>query len=474
VGLGFIDTKGQKTKNKDKKMEKIELVAPAGGINQLKAAIAAGADGIYLGYEGYNARSYAQNFNLDELKFAVSYSHSKNVKAYLTFNTIIKEKELSEVINLISNILLNIDFDGIIIQDLALLKIIKNIKPDIPVHASTQMNIHNSLSLEFLKKIGIERTILAREMTFEEMSLITKKDIMDIEIFCHGSQCYSYSGQCYFSSFVGGKRSGNRGTCPQPCRMKYEFIAENEKLKGNQSSGYLLSKCDLILLHRLPEIINAGVRALKIEGRMKTPEYVGVVTKIYRNYIDLYYKNPSNYVVAEDDLYKIRQIFSRDMNEGYFLEQYTKNIISFTKSGSTGNFFGRILKIESNDNNKKNNNRNNKNKNNDDKNNKGSKFIYVKSNIQLSKNDILEVWTKKGNERIVVKDFSIIEDMEDLKSNKKAKNKNKNETKKDNKKLYKIKVPKKCYLGINDRIFKYFDYKLDREAKSLYEYEAKI
>ena len=127
----------------------------------------------------------------------------------------------------------------------------------------------------------------------------------------------------------------------------------------------------------------------------KRQEYVGVVTKIYRNYIDLYYKNPSNYVVAEDDLYKIRQIFSRDMNEGYFLEQYTKNIISFTKSGSTGNFFGRILKIESNDNNKKNNNRNNKNKNNDDKNNKGSKFIYVKSNIQLSKNDILEVWTKK-------------------------------------------------------------------------------
>jgi len=466
VDLDFIDTKGPKTKNKDKKMKKIELVAPAGGINQLKAAIAAGADGIYLGYEGYNARSYAQNFNLDELKFAVSYSHSKNVKAYLTFNTIIKEKELSEVINLVSNILLNINFDGIIIQDLALLKIIKTIKPDISVHASTQMNIHNSLSLEFLKKIGIERAILAREMTFKEISLITKKDIMDIEIFCHGSQCYSYSGQCYFSSFVGGKRSGNRGTCPQPCRMKYEFVGGTEKIKVNQSSGYLISKCDLILLHHLPEIINVGVKALKIEGRMKTPEYVGIVTKIYRNYIDLYYKNPSNYVVTKDDLYKIKQIFSRDMNEGYFLEPYPKNIISFAKSGSTGNFFGRILKIES-DNGKNENNKNNKNKN-----DKGNKFIYIKSSTRLSKNDILEVWTRKGNEKIAVKDFSIIEDSGDSKSIKEAKNKNK--AKKDNKKLYKIKIPQKCYLGINDRVFKYLDYKLDREAKSLYEYEAKI
>ena len=448
-----------------KDIKKIELVAPAGNWNQLKAAIKAGANAVYLAYKKYGARAYVENFDIDNLKKATYFAHLNNIKVYLAVNTLIKEKELNEFLDFIYKIVTEINIDSLIVQDFAVVKIIKEIYPKIALHASTQLNIHNSTSLQFLKDFNFKRAILAREMTLSELKKITLKNIMDIEIFCHGSQCYSYSGQCYFSSFT-GQRSGNRGTCPQPCRMKYELIKEKSKeeiinvinnnnyvnvnnyqnknnnfnkLKNKKfeitNELYFLSKSDLITIFYLPEIINLGIKALKIEGRMKTPEYVGIVTKIYRKYIDLYYENPKNFFIDDNDIYKLKQIFSREISEGYLNNKFPENIISIKKSGNVGTYFGRIIKIDF-----------------EVFKNKSYKVIYIKSSYNLFKNDVLEFWTKKGNERIVINEYKI-------------------DSKDNNKYIYKISINKNIDVNLNDRVFKYFDYELDKEAKSLYLYD---
>jgi collagenase-like PrtC family protease len=427
-----------------KEMDKLELVSPAGSFDQLRAAVYGGADAVYLAYEKYGARASAENFNLNGLENAVKFAHSKSIKVYLALNTLIKEKELNELIDFVFHLFKKINFNGIIVQDFAVKKIIKEIFPEIPVHASTQLNIHNSCSLDFLKKAGFKRVVLAREMTLDEITKIASKNILDIEIFGHGSQCYSYSGQCYFSSFV-GDRSGNRGRCPQPCRMKYNLVYDegNESQLKNQAGKfkdssktiedyYFLSKSDLITIFHIPEIIMAGVNAIKLEGRMKTPEYVAIITKIYRKYIDLYYSNPAEFKVDESDTYKLKQIFAREINEGYLKEKFPENIISLKKSGSVGSSFGRILRIESEKSSEKN-----------------LTHIYIRSGLELNKKDILEVWTKKGNIRIEVDVFESTEDKSD-------------------KKLYKIQISNKLSLNLSDRVFKYFDYELDKEAKSIY------
>ncbi|MDD5600980.1 MAG: U32 family peptidase, partial [Actinomycetota bacterium] len=187
----------------------------------------------------------------------------------------------------------------------------------------TQLNIHNIYSLKLKKRLGFKRAILAKEMTLEEIKNLCKKKLTEIEIFAHGSQCYSYSGSCYFSSFISGK-SGNRGKCLQPCRMKYKLLEEkNGKYKyitGKES--YILSKNDLCLLDFIPALVDAGVDAIKIEGRMKSAEYTGIVTKIYRKYIDLYYNNPAGYRVDDYDIYKLAGVYSRDMGAGYMEHKY--------------------------------------------------------------------------------------------------------------------------------------------------------
>ena len=408
-------------------MNKIELVVPAGGYEQMKSAVLAGADSIYAGFDKYSARAYADNFNLKNLEKASIFCHSNDVKLYLALNTIIKEDELYDLIDFIDEITDKIEIDAFIIQDLALLKIIHNLAPKIPVHASTQMNTHNSFSAEFLKNLGVKRIILAREMTIREIAEIVRRNIADIEIFCHGSQCYSYSGQCYFSSSV-GQRSGNRGTCPQPCRMRYRLI-DKENSRNIDQEGFFLSKCDLSLIEKLPEIINAGIRALKIEGRMKTPEYVAIVTSIYRKYIDIFYDG-IDYTVDNEDIQKLKQVFSRKLNWGYFYEKYPKNIISDKKSGSTGNLFGRISGLEIG---------------------KDKKVMIIDSEMNLKKDDILEIWTKKGNERIRIKNFI----------RKIGKNKNIKKAK------YKIETDKKIFFAIGDRVFRYFDKSLDEEIEEI-------
>jgi len=328
-------------------IKKIELAAPAGGWEQFIAALNSGADSIYLGYKQFGARAYADNFDLNQLINAAAIAHKRSVKIYLTLNTILKDDEIPGMIHFL-NKYLSVCRDGIIIQDFGLYKIVSDLyRGIVPVHASTQMNIHNHRSLRLLKKVGFKRVVLAREMTLDEIKKAKENIDIDIEVFGHGSQCYCYSGNCYFSSFVGG-RSGNRGRCSQPCRMKF-MLASKEGDSFNyltDSPSYLLSKNDLCTLNILPEIIRSGVTALKIEGRMKSPEYVAIVIKIYRKYIDQYYNDPENYQVKEDDMYKLTQIFSRKLGGGYFNECFPQDIITAAKSGSIGNLMGRIFKIE--------------------------------------------------------------------------------------------------------------------------------
>lgn len=435
-----------------KLIKKIELVSPAGNWDSLIASINAGADAVYLGYNKYSARAYADNFDLKMLKKAVNTAHDYGVKVYIALNTLIKDSEIKDVL-LFLNEYLSFCNDGIILQDLGLFYLIKSLFlkeiPDIRIHASTQLNIHNLKSVEFLKELDFKRVILAREMTLEEIKNITEKNLLEIEIFAHGACCYSYSGSCYFSSFT-GVRSGNRGRCTQPCRMKYKVF--NSKFKDLFSEElYILSKSDLFTLNLLPKIILSGVNALKIEGRMKTADYVGIITKIYRKYIDLCYKlfstdydfsklqsnnavfsgiasNIYDFKIDNKDLFKIMQVFSRNLYEGYFLDKYPSDIIFLKKSGSTGNFLGRITSVEKNAN---------------------SMIIELKSNWEVNTNDILEIWTKKGNEQVKVNEVVFL-------------------GQKSGKFLYAIRLSKNIRCNLNDRVFKIFDVNLDEEAKSLY------
>ena len=412
-------------------LARLELVSPAGGWGQLKAAVNAGADAVYLGYKKFGARAYAENFELPQLKKAINFAHSNRVRVYLTLNTLLKNREINEVINFL-NEYTQFCSDGIIIQDFGLYKVLNDLFPLLRIHASTQLNTHNLYSAELLKELKFSRVVLAREMTLEEIKGITDKKIIETEIFAHGSQCYSYSGNCYFSSFT-GERSGNRGRCPQPCRMKYSLVTGENNDSGSLSvntEAYLISKSDLCTLEILPQIAALGVDALKIEGRMKSSDYVGIVTKIYRKYIDLYHENPEGYKVDALDKYKVTQIFSRETGTGYFKEKYPREIISRKKSGSVGNFLGRIFKLDFE-----------KNK---------IKYISFKSNWPVNRGDIIEIWTRKGNEQIKISDIELIKE-------------------EAGKKLYKLALNRNVILSKDDRIFKFYDRGLDLEAKKLFE-----
>ncbi len=409
-------------------MKKIELVSPAGNFNQFKSAVNAGADAVYLSYLRYGARAYADNFDLKDLETVTSYASKNNVKCYLTLNTLIKDTEFDEIYDFIYRYF-SFCQDGIIIQDFGIYKLIKDHFSHIPIHASTQLNIHNLSSIKVLKEMHFKRAVLAREMTLNEIMNISKEKILEIEVFGHGSQCYSYSGNCYFSSFV-GSRSGNRGRCSQPCRMHYISGSDNR-----QEKLFYLSKNDICSIEIIPQIIKAGVDALKIEGRMKSPQYTGIVTSIYRKYIDRYYKNPSAYLIDSKDVYKLKQVFSRNMCYGYFKDRFPEDMINIKKSGSVGNFLGKILKIDYEVKNRT----------------EIIKNIYIKSKWDINKKDIIEIWTKKGNERVEISEIH----KEQLKT----------------KNLYKIIVNRESSISINDRVFKHYDKSIEDYSKSLYSYK---
>lgn len=310
---------------------KVELLAPGGSLESLKAAINAGADAVYTGGLMFGAREYADNLDTSQMIEAIRYAHIHGRKIYLTVNTLLKDDEIKE--KLYDYILPFYEYglDAVIVQDFGVMEFIHENFPDLPIHASTQMTIMGEETVTFLKNYGVERIVTPRELSIAEIKDIYTKTNMEIESFVHGALCYCYSGQCFLSSYIGG-RSGNRGKCAQPCRLNYDVIKDSQVLNQGDNK-YVLSPKDICTLNILPDIIEAGVFSLKIEGRMKKTEYTAGITALYRKYIDLYLeKGRKGYKVEKDDLKLAMDLFNRNgFNESYYKIHNGKEMISLKK-----------------------------------------------------------------------------------------------------------------------------------------------
>jgi putative protease len=310
-------------------MNNIEILAPVGNFENLKAAVLAGANAVYLAGKEFGARSFAKNFTKEELAEVVEYCHIRNVSVYITVNTLIKEDEIAKILSYIKYLYL-IDVDAIIIQDIGIASFVKEQFPDFDLHASTQMTAHSLEDVNFLESMGFSRVILSRELSIEEIKNIKENTNVEIEIFVHGALCVSYSGQCLMSSFIGG-RSANRGKCAQPCRKKYELI---DKDNGNVIEiGNLISPKDLSSIEYLEELRSLGFSSLKIEGRMKTKEYVYTVVNAYKTGLN------------QNDL---RKVFNRDFTKGFLFNEKIDNFTTKNSPGNVGYFIGNIKNVVSN------------------------------------------------------------------------------------------------------------------------------
>lgn len=297
----------------------------------MRAAVQNGADSVYLGASSFSARANATNFNNEELFEAIKYAKLRNVKVHLALNTLIKNEEFEDALNLAINAY-NLGADAIIIQDLGLVSYLLKNYPEIPLHASTQMTVHNLKGVKQLEKLGFSRVVLSRELSINDIEYIRNNSNIELEVFIHGALCISYSGQCLLSSMI-GSRSGNRGNCAQPCRLKYDLIDDENNVLD---SGHILSPRDNMGLTYLPELINMGINSLKIEGRMKTPIYVATVTKIYRKYIDFIYKNRDLDTLKQKELIR-KMIYEKNNNTG--LSDYEELLQVFNRGGfETGHF----------------------------------------------------------------------------------------------------------------------------------------
>ena len=319
----------------------IELLSPVGDFECLKAAVQNGADSVYFGADIFSARAFASNFSIEELEKAIQYAKIRGVKTHLTLNTLVTDTEFESAMN-VAKKAYEFGIDAIIVQDLGLaMKLIKEF-PDLPIHGSTQMTVHNLNGALELQDLGFKRVVLARELSINEIDYICKNTDIEIETFIHGALCISYSGQCLFSSILGG-RSGNRGKCAGPCRLPFELL-ENKK---SINSGYLLSTRDLCGLEFIPQLIDSGVKCFKIEGRMKTPEYVATVTRIYRKYIDLALTN-NDYLIDENDKKELLQVFNRGMSSsGHLSNKGNRNLVFKEKPSNMGLFLGKVQKYNS-------------------------------------------------------------------------------------------------------------------------------
>ena len=294
-----------------------ELLSPAGSYESFEAAIGAGADAVYVGGPAFGARAYAQNFTQEELITAIETAHIHNRKLYLTVNTLLKNRELDDQLFEYLLPYYEAGLDAVIVQDLGVFSFIRRNFPDLDIHASTQMTVTGPEGMRFLEEKGATRVVPARELSLEEISAMHKASPLEIETFIHGALCYSYSGQCLMSSIFGG-RSGNRGRCAQPCRLPYSVTMDHRKYKGDKDFCALSLK-DICTLDILPDILEAGVMSLKIEGRMKTALYVATVARTYRKAIDDYMKDPKLYE-ANMEWYKeeIGKCTYREFTTGFY------------------------------------------------------------------------------------------------------------------------------------------------------------
>lgn len=319
-------------------MKKIELLAPAGSIESLYAAVQSGADAVYLGGSKFSARAYASNFDEENMTKAVDYCHLYGVKVYITINTLIKENEIKEALEY-AGFLYKIGVDALIIQDVGLAYLVRENFPDFELHASTQMTIHNGEGALLLKNSGFTRIVLSRELSINEIKHISKDLGVETEIFVHGALCICYSGQCLMSSMIGG-RSGNRGRCAQPCRLPYTLI---DRARGSESSAYILSPKDICTIDDVEKLIDSGTSSLKIEGRMKRPEYVAGVVESYRKAIDSVYEG-RNFNYKEENS-KLLKLFNREgFSKAYLLGNKGKDMMAYNFPKNTGVLLGKAFK----------------------------------------------------------------------------------------------------------------------------------
>ena len=317
-----------------------ELLSPAGSMESLKAGIQNGADAIYLGGSSFGARAAATNFDNDELIEAVKYAKLRDVNIFVTVNTSIKETEIEDLISY-TDFLYKIGVDAIILSDIGIAEVLRKRYPNMELHASTQISAHSLNDVLELKQVGFDRVVIARELGIEEIKEICDNVDIDIEVFIHGAICVSYSGQCLMSSML-GDRSGNRGRCAQPCRQSYKLINKTTGKIINVNGNYLLSPKDLCSIENIEKILDTGVKSLKIEGRMKRPEYVAVVTSRYRKAIDNYINNKitTDKKTLKEDL---EAIFNRKFTSGYLMSKNGSDIINLDKPNNVGVKVGEVL-----------------------------------------------------------------------------------------------------------------------------------
>ncbi|OAB42987.1 U32 family peptidase [Paenibacillus glacialis] len=319
----------------------VELLAPAGDWDCMRAAVANGADAVFFGVEKFNARARANNFRMEELPEIMAFLHSYGVKGFLTFNILVFENELADAKELIEACV-DAGVDATIVQDLGLVKMIREISPDFPIHGSTQMTITSPEAVEFTKPWDLERVVLGRENNLKQIKKIGEQAKLPMEVFVHGALCVSYSGQCLTSEVWGG-RSANRGECAQACRLPYDLMVDGvQKPMGDIS--YLLSPKDLAAIDIMPELIEAGVTSFKIEGRLKTPEYVANVISKYRKAIDRYFEGDST-PPSKEEIRELAQSFSRGLTHGFLDGTNNKKLVEGTYPKSRGVYLGKVEQI---------------------------------------------------------------------------------------------------------------------------------
>lgn len=312
-------------------MRKTELLAPAGSLESLKAAVSAGADAVYIGGTRFGARAYADNLTEEDMKWAIDYAHLHGVALYMTINTLLKERELEKELYDYVKPYYEHGLDAVIVQDFGVLCALSKWFPDLPLHVSTQMTVTGAEGFTFLKDFpNVTRIVTSRELSLEELQNIRNNTDFEIESFIHGALCYCYSGQCLFSSVVGG-RSGNRGRCAQPCRLPYEVLEQGKRISG-ENEKYILSPKDMNTLEILPKLLDMRIDSLKIEGRMKRPEYTAGVVSIYRKYIDRYMESGGrDRKIQKKDLQDLEQLFrKRGYSQGFYTQHNGRNMMSLT------------------------------------------------------------------------------------------------------------------------------------------------
>ncbi|MDW7732749.1 MAG: DUF3656 domain-containing protein [Methanolobus sp.] len=331
------------SENNNKICHPPEILAPAGDMEALLGALKGEADAVYLGVADFNARQGANNFSLEELEGAIDLAHSRNVKVFLALNIPVKQKELQDVLDIIDTAY-SYGVDALILEDIGLMKLLNSIYPELPLHASTQMTVHNKDGVDLIEEAGASRVILSRELSAGQVRDIVEKSKIDIELFVHGALCYSYSGRCLFSSFL-GNRSANRGACTQPCRRPYRIMVDGEEVSRRLIGEYPISCAELCTLPELDRIVKAGVKSLKIEGRMKRPEYVTASSTIYKKAVERICSTGENLSADEIAEYEteLAKLFYRGFTKGFVSGE--KDVTHQKYSSSYGLFLGRTKEI---------------------------------------------------------------------------------------------------------------------------------